>query len=271
MKFNKKTALVILCGAIVAGLLFRGGHKHCVRLGSGLPETAVVKEVIDGDTIMLSNGSHVRYIGIDTPEVRKKKNKSWVYSPEAFAVEAKKYNKSLVEGKQVTLAYDVQKNDKYKRLLAYVYSGDVFVNAELIKQGYAQVYTFPPNVKYTDVFVEFQRQARKEKRGLWGSYDDKDIAPSQAHKRIGTLASVKGRVVSVYKTKKTVFLNFGKNYKTDFTVVIFAKNFKYFYDKNIDPAVYYKNKTVRIAGFIKEYNGPEIIISHPAEIEVLVQ
>ena len=74
----------------------------------------------------------------------------------------------MLEGKEVRLEMDVQERDKYGRLLAYVYLEDsTFVNAELLKQGYAQVATYPPNVKYVELFVKLQKEARENKRGLW--------------------------------------------------------------------------------------------------------
>lgn len=117
----------------------------------------VVSRAIDGDTIELDDGTKIRYIGINTPEVEQPGGK-----------EATEANRALVEGKKVRLEYDVQKQDKYGRTLAYVYLEDgTFVNAELVKQGYAQVATYPPNVKYVDLFQKSQREAQAEERGLW--------------------------------------------------------------------------------------------------------
>ena len=74
-----------------------------------------------------------------------------------------------MEGKEVRLEYDVQRRDRYRRLLAYVYLEDgTFVNAELLRQGYAQLLTIPPDVKYVDLFVRLQKEAREAGRGLWG-------------------------------------------------------------------------------------------------------
>ncbi|MBC8234128.1 thermonuclease family protein [bacterium] len=102
----------------------------------------------------------VQYIGIDVPDIG-----------EIGAHDAKEANKTLVEGKKIKLKYDTQKRDKYigRIVLAYVYlENGTFVNAELIKQGYAQVITSPPNVKYTKLFQTLQKKAQEEKRGLWG-------------------------------------------------------------------------------------------------------
>ncbi len=116
-----------------------------------------VTRVLDGDTVVLEDGRHVRYIGMDTPEKGR-----------TYYGEAKRENERLVKGKVVRLEYDVGKTDKYDRTLAYVYAGDIFVNAELVRNGYAVIATFPPNVKYAKRFLTLQEEARKQKRGLWG-------------------------------------------------------------------------------------------------------
>lgn len=132
-------------------------------------ETALVARVIDGDTIELVNGAKVRYIGIDTAE--KFDARSEVL---CFGKEASDKNRELVEGKRVRLEKDISDTDKFGRLLRYVYLpaggqgvGDVFVNDYLVRQGYAQVATFPPDVKYQQQFLEAQKEAREQKRGLW--------------------------------------------------------------------------------------------------------
>lgn len=123
-----------------------------------------VSRVIDGDTIKLVNGERVRYIGINTPETKHPRKGIEHFGPEAAA-----FNRKLVEGKEVHLEFDVQLRDRYGRLLAYVYLlDDTFVNLELVSQGYAQVATYPPNVKHQDLFLKAQREAREKGRGLWG-------------------------------------------------------------------------------------------------------
>jgi micrococcal nuclease len=124
---------------------------------SAAADEYLVTKVIDGDTIVLENGEHVRYIGMDAPEKGR-----------PYYGEATRENKRLVRGKNVRLEYDVSKTDRYGRTLAYVYVGDIFVNAELVRSGYAMIYTFPPNVKYYKTFLSLQEGAREQKRGLWG-------------------------------------------------------------------------------------------------------
>lgn len=226
-----------------------------------------VVDVVDGDTIRLSNGYLLRYIGLDTPEVHIKKGKDFIYSPQPFALEAAEFNRKLVEGKYVRIEFDVVRKDKYGRLLGYCFVGDKFVNAELIKAGYASLFTFPPNVKYVDSFVRLQKQARKGLKGFWGILTVLDA--DEARKYINQIRTVRGRVLSTYQSRNCVYLNFGRDYKTDFTVVIFNNSLKYFKHKSIEPVSFYKRKIVQVTGRIKEYNGPEIIVNSPFEIEVI--
>jgi len=119
--------------------------------------------VIDGDTIVLESGEKVRLIGVDTPELHHPKKPVQYY-----AKEAKEFTKSLVEGKDVRLKYDWQRKDKYGRALAYIYLKDgTFLNIEIIKQGYGFAYTKFP-FKYMEDFRRYEREARENKKGLWG-------------------------------------------------------------------------------------------------------
>ncbi len=136
----------------------------------------LVTRVVDGDTLRLENGERVRLIGIDTPEVHEsaKLYRDARRTGQDAAVirklgkQASNFTRGLVEGKRVRLEFDVEKRDRYERLLAYVYLKDgTFVNAEIVKQGYASPYTFPPNVRYADLFVKLNREARENRRGLW--------------------------------------------------------------------------------------------------------
>lgn len=134
----------------------------------GSAELISVKRVVDGDTIELENKKKVRYIGINSPELHDPRK-----PVECFAKEAMLKNRELVEGKIVRLEKDVSETDKYSRLLRYVYlpatasSSGMFINAEMVKQGYAYADTFPPDVKYSDLFRNLQKEAEINNRGLW--------------------------------------------------------------------------------------------------------
>jgi micrococcal nuclease len=128
----------------------------------------VVSKVVDGDTFWVINSKgneeKIRLIGVNTPEARATGRTQVEY----FGKESSNYVKSLLSGRRVRLEFDVEKFDRYKRTLAYVYLEDGrFLNALLIKEGYASVATYPPNVKYASLFTELEREARKKGKGLW--------------------------------------------------------------------------------------------------------
>ena len=128
----------------------------------------LVTRIVDGDTIALNNGDRVRYIGIDTPETVHPDKPVQCYGPEAT-----EFNRELVDGKYVHLQYDEEREDRWGRILAYVYLRDgTFVNAELIRQGYARAAEYPPNTKHSTFLAELEREAREAERGLWGECMD---------------------------------------------------------------------------------------------------
>jgi len=127
-----------------------------------------VKRVVDGDTFWVEDGTEkgmkVRLIGVDTPETVHPQK-----PVEFYGKEASDFVKKMLEGKKVKLEYDVQEKDRYGRTLAYVYLEDgTFLNAELVRKGYAQVMTIPPNVKFSELFLDLQKKARDRELGLWG-------------------------------------------------------------------------------------------------------
>ena len=152
--------------------------KFQVKFGKNYKyDNILVKRAVDGDTLLLESGERVRLIGIDTPEMHESKklyrdserSKQDIKTIQDLGKRAAEFTRNLVEGKRVRLEFDVDRYDKYKRLLAYVYlvSDGTFVNAKIIEEGYASVMTYPPNVLHTDEFVKLYRQARENNRGLW--------------------------------------------------------------------------------------------------------
>ena len=128
---------------------------------------AIVNRVVDGDTIEVTfNGAveRVRLIGVDTPEsVHPDQEKNVPYGKIAT-----QFTESALLGKTVFLEFDVEERDRYGRLLVYVHVDGKMFNLTLIEEGHAMVATYPPNVKYVDIFTVAQEKARNEKRGLWG-------------------------------------------------------------------------------------------------------
>jgi micrococcal nuclease len=143
----------------------------------------VVLRVVDGDTLAINHNGHkesIRLIGIDTPESKtnKKARKDATRSNEdirtivSLGKEAAQFVKTLVHpGDPVSIEFDRQIRDKYGRLLGYVYLSDgTMLNEEIVRAGYANLMTYPPNVKYKDRFLRAYQDARENNRGLWSRY-----------------------------------------------------------------------------------------------------
>lgn len=168
---RRSTPIAVLLVALAAAVLgvVRPGSNDSGQggVGGGRAEGTVTR-VVDGDTIHVWTGGRdeaVRYIGIDTPESVKPNT-----PVQCFAKAASAQNERLVSGRRVRLVYDAEQRDRYGRLLAYVYTKTnpaVFVNASLVRNGYARTLTIPPNVRFAERFAALARSAREHGRGLW--------------------------------------------------------------------------------------------------------
>ncbi|HEY3019038.1 MAG TPA: thermonuclease family protein [Solirubrobacteraceae bacterium] len=159
--------VLMLCALAAAALAVWRPVGGAPGGGGALRGPAVVTRVVDGDTVHVSVAGRdetVRYIGIDTPESVKPG-----VAVQCFAKAASAANERLVSGQPVRLALDAEPRDRYGRLLAYVYRArdGTFVNAELVREGYARTLTIPPNVRYAARFASLARRAREGQRGLW--------------------------------------------------------------------------------------------------------
>jgi micrococcal nuclease len=153
---------------LVAALTGCGLGEERATPQPGAEQAGKIERVVDGDTIIvrLDSGARerVRLIGIDTPESVKPGT-----PVECFALKASAFTKHLLAGKRVRLVLDAEPRDRYERLLAYVYRlpDGLFVNAELVRRGFAQTLTIPPNVRFADRFSALAREARETGTGLW--------------------------------------------------------------------------------------------------------
>src|SRR5829696_4695894 len=138
-------------------------------------ETVTVERIVDGDTIRIDPAVDgidvVRLIGVDTPETKGPDCDVQPYGPEALS-----FTRDELEGEEVDLEFDEDREDRYDRLLAYVYLDDEMFNETLLEEGYAQVYTVRPNDRYEDRFEEAQNAAQEEELGIWGlSSSEQDL------------------------------------------------------------------------------------------------
>ncbi|OAI23266.1 nuclease [Methylomonas koyamae] len=164
-----------------------------------------VERVYDGDTILLANGEKIRFLGVNTPEVAGR-NKS----AEAGGEQAKAWLRAKLERRKVYLEGDVEKQDKYQRRLAYVFTESrEFVNLELVRAGLAMVNIFPPNLKYVDSLLAAQRDAERAGLGIWGrsEYAAQPYASLNAENYHGW-KRLTGRISGIKRTAKYSYLQF---------------------------------------------------------------
>lgn len=152
---------------------------HPPRASNEVEDT--VRTIVDGDTVILEDGRAVRYIGIDTPEIKNKSRRS-----DCYANEATERNRKLVEGKRVRLETDTTEQDRYGRILRYLYADGVFVNLALVAGGYARSLTYPPDTKHQTVLRGAEQEARRARRGLWGEACPTLNVPSPHARRNGS-------------------------------------------------------------------------------------
>jgi len=164
-----KTIILTSCLLILVGLGLINSKSSDQQQIETTTSGVLVTHVVDGDTIEISSGEKIRLLGVDTPETVDPRRPVG-----CFGKEASNKLKSLLEGKRVYLEKDFSETDKYSRLLRFVYlpleNGEkLFVNDYLIREGYAKVLTIPPDVKFTERFLQAQTEARVNNRGLWGN------------------------------------------------------------------------------------------------------
>jgi micrococcal nuclease len=153
--------------ALAAMVLFAGvAHfRPSIERSLGLNEqVAAVVRIVDGDTVVLSDGRFVRYLGIDTPEM----TASGEHTRD-LARRATEANRKMVEGRKVRLEFDSVRKDKYGRTLAYVYCDGKCVNAELVAQGFARAEFFRDNRRHLDEFKRIEAEAKSKRLGIWAS------------------------------------------------------------------------------------------------------
>jgi len=191
-RFSATRALLVLLSSAALLAAACGDNEDAVGTGadgsSGSPSQtsaslppgftpATVTRVVDGDTIEVEiEGQQfkVRYIGIDTPESVDPRT-----PVECFGKEASQRNRELVEGQTVGLEKDISNTDGFGRLLRYVWLDGRLVNARLVSEGYALAATYPPDVRYSELFAQLQGEAREAGLGLWGAACE-TVTPSPA-------------------------------------------------------------------------------------------
>ncbi|MBP2030637.1 micrococcal nuclease [Methanohalophilus levihalophilus] len=254
-----KYTTFLVCFLLLSGVALSGCASYS---DSGIPNsTDTVVRVVDGDTLVLTSGEKVRLIGINTPEVG-----------ELYYDEATAFLSELVLGKEVLLEGDTSNRDKYGRLLRYVRVNGIFVNEQLVREGFAEEKAYEPDTRYQPLFEEAEGYAQAHDLGIWGielEASGEVINYLDAGRYIGEVKTVEGIVVTTSKRedKGIIFLNFHDPYEGYLSVLIWSDDWDNFEES---PEVYYEGRKVRVSGLIQEYSGnPEIIVRDPSQIEIV--
>ena len=228
--------------------------------------TQKVIKITDGDTVILKDQTRVRLVGIQAPKLPlgRKNFKGW---PLGF--ESKKMLSDLVLDKYVTLYFGGQKKDRYGRALAHLFLDDgLWVQGELLKYGMARVYTFPNNRAITPEMMQAEQIARQNNSGIWAMNFYKPKEQKTSGKYHNSFQVVTGTVKNVAKVRGTYYLNFGEDWKEDFTIVIKSRASRKFIKAGINPESY-SDKKIEVRGWLKSYNGPMIEATHPEQIMII--
>jgi endonuclease YncB( thermonuclease family) len=264
---------------LLAGLLLlrAGPAAACVppgpkedRLAAKIPMRARVTAVTDGDTLTLETGAALRLVGLQAPKLALGRPG---YSDWPFAAEAKAALEVLTLGKMLSLHPGSTPFDRYGRILAQAYidaaPAPVWLQGALLDQGTARVYSFKDNRGCVAELLARERIARAAGRGLW-ALPAYAVRPADAVSAAdaGRFVVVEGRVHGVGDFKDKAYLNFGPNYRTDFTGVIADADLALFRAEGYDLKGL-RGQPIRVRGWLEMLNGPMIALSHPEQIEKL--
>lgn len=251
------------------------GFISSARAEQGLPQgdfselrqtgMVVVRNVIDPLTIQLEDGHIIRMAGVDFPDFNPE-------DPGEFSLTTLKVLKDMLEGKTVILYQTVNKDEgRINRMgqdIAQLQRQDdkAWVQGTLLALGLARARTAQRNPEMAQQMYDLEDQARQEKAGIWEKY--KVLTPDETPGTEGSFQIVKGRIQSAALKQNRIYLNFGSDWKSDFTVSISPEDKRIFSKQNLDP-LQWNGKWVRVRGWMESNNGPFIEINHPQAIEIM--
>lgn len=231
-------------------------------------ETARVTAVVDGDTVVLEDGRQVRLVGIQAPKLPLGRP-GFTAWPGAEA--ARRHLAGLVAGHTVGLARAADGNprDRHGRTLAHLVApGGVWVQGTLLAAGQARVYTFPDNRAAAAEMLSLEARARAGRRGIWADPFYAVRTPGTAADHLDTFQLVEGRVIDAARVNGRVYLNFGADWRDDFTATIAPEDRDAFDTAPFDP-LDLAGQRVRVRGWLYWYNGPALDLTHPEQLERL--
>ena len=236
-------------------------------------EVGQARSVLDGDTLYLQTGLKVRLAAIQAPKLPLGRAgfEAWPLGEESKATLDR-----LTKGKTLQLYYGGERRDRYDRALAQLFTlddrgaKDMWLQEEMVRLGMARVYTWPDTFQDAKRLYQAEIKARDAKRGIWGNdyYRIRGPEPDRLAQDVDSYQIVQGIVTSTADVRGQIYLNFGANYKTDFTIAIAKRDRKRFENSGFDP-LSLEGATIRVRGWIELSNGPMIWLDHPERLEVL--
>jgi len=227
---------------------------------------AEVREVIDGDTLRLADGREARLVGIQAPKLPLGRPNFPVWP---LAEEAKAALGALALGHRLRLFYGGAELDRYGRALAHlVDEAGVWIQGAMIERGMARTYSFADNRALLPALLARETAARGARRGIWALDWYRVRKPEETSADIDSFQLVEGRPLSVAERRTQTYVNFGADWRTDFTLWADAGARRLCEKAGLELAGL-EGRRVRARGWIESFNGPEIEITHPEQIEVL--
>lgn len=233
-------------------------------------ESARVAQVIDGDTVVLerpvAGSAEVRLVGLQAPKLPLGRAG---FRPWPLADEARAALQSLVEGRTVVLSYGGARRDRHGRHLAHLAGEDGgWVQGLMLERGMARVYSFPDNRAAVAEMLVLETAARNARRGIWAHPFYALLTPDEADRHVDTFQIVEGAVVDVARVGGRTYLNFGADWRTDFTVTVTGAVDRLFRQAGVD-VLALEGRRIRVRGWLGRYNGPTLEASHPEQLEIL--
>lgn len=256
--------------ALLAALSTTVAAGGCEGLREG--PRGLVTEVTDGDTVVLDTGAVVRLIGTQAPKLPLGRDgfEAW-----PMADEARDALVDLALGAAVIVRHGGERMDRHGRVLGHMFlideAEETWVQGEMIATGMARVYSFPDNRACLATLLELEARARVEGLGIWRDpYYSLRRAdrPADLLERTGNYELVEGRVLLAEASGRLVYLNFGRYWKEDFTIVIERPALRLFADAGLNP-LDLEGALVRVRGWIDDRDGPRVEVTHPEQIEIL--
>jgi endonuclease YncB( thermonuclease family) len=227
------------------------------------PREVVVRAAIDGDTLALETGTLLRLAGITTP----KASGPAAAALRGLAAAAREALSQLAEGRRLTLAYGGRAQDRHGRLLAHASDMDGrWLQGELLARGLARVMTEPDNHAFAGDMLRLESAARAAGLGLWANQRFRVLAVDEAQRFIDSFQIVEGTIVSATRVRGRGYLNFGPDWRTDFTIALDQRTLKRLAGSTPESL---NGRRVRVRGWLKSFNGPMIEATHPEQIELI--